>query len=531
MSEKLSQINNNWWANIVSKVKNSVVFIDDGAAECLHWNGGILKLLDGGAELILEFSTTQTISVLSQKNALTRCVFILTTPIWSDALETVELILSCRVFTECVIITSAHPTVHHLSKYGSRSSVAAMTKDDPFTSIKDQLLTSMGNKKYFIEILYIPVFTIQICSNCFLTPSYAQLFPIFSSSAGSKHLIKSYDTMAEITFDELKLETQVQLRGLAVNLDSLFDAMNIREDCFSIGCFSRILCNEIEQLYSSKLRRKKAGIRTSVIFIDRTLDLSQATSYDFETLMDKIMHLMQKLPHHQTDVQIDLSSLCFLHDSCINTDVLVSGCLSGSETQDFDTLNSAVNDRHQDCIMKINRKLVGACTKEQLNLGIASKTSRIIADTLQSKVIQFKNDVTLLSNYHCLLQHALAAVRTMNDEEKAKIDQLLGVEKGLTQMLAESQPVNIALRLAQIIKERKTRSLSMEEILLILIRVCAMKDIFRETNESEEILKAVLGDAMLHDYAELPDYLKLASNFIYKFLFDISHYLVDFVNI
>lgn len=53
---KLSQ---DAWAKIkiISNVKNAVVFIDDKAAEILHWSGGAKLFFEAGTDDIRQFSS------------------------------------------------------------------------------------------------------------------------------------------------------------------------------------------------------------------------------------------------------------------------------------------------------------------------------------------------------------------------------------------------------------------------------------------------------------------------------------------
>lgn len=46
----VSQFCDHWWTEICKKVRRAVVFLDDPSAECLHWNGGIQRLVEAGVE-------------------------------------------------------------------------------------------------------------------------------------------------------------------------------------------------------------------------------------------------------------------------------------------------------------------------------------------------------------------------------------------------------------------------------------------------------------------------------------------------
>lgn len=52
-----------WWAEACKKVKNAVVFVDNASAECLHWNGGLARLVDAGAKNVKEFSSFEVRSI------------------------------------------------------------------------------------------------------------------------------------------------------------------------------------------------------------------------------------------------------------------------------------------------------------------------------------------------------------------------------------------------------------------------------------------------------------------------------------
>ncbi|GFS61765.1 hypothetical protein NPIL_661331 [Nephila pilipes] len=44
------------WTEVMKNVKDAVVFMDDAAAECLHWHGGLKRILDSGAIFVDNFS-------------------------------------------------------------------------------------------------------------------------------------------------------------------------------------------------------------------------------------------------------------------------------------------------------------------------------------------------------------------------------------------------------------------------------------------------------------------------------------------
>lgn len=45
-----------WWAEVYNRIIGAVVFLDDASSECLHWDGGLFNLLEGGAVAVKSLS-------------------------------------------------------------------------------------------------------------------------------------------------------------------------------------------------------------------------------------------------------------------------------------------------------------------------------------------------------------------------------------------------------------------------------------------------------------------------------------------
>lgn len=68
----------------------------------------------------------------------------------------------------------------------------------------------------------------------------------------------------DLTFGNLPLESQAQIRQLAHNLNQLLQHMNGKDEIFTVGSFSRIVGTELEALNSAKTRRK---VKEMFVFI------------------------------------------------------------------------------------------------------------------------------------------------------------------------------------------------------------------------------------------------------------------------
>lgn len=60
----------------------------------------------------------------------------------------------------------------------------------------------------------------------------------------------------DLTFPNLPLESQAQVRQLVHNLNQLLQHINGKDEIFTVGSFSRIVGTELEALNSAKIRRK-----------------------------------------------------------------------------------------------------------------------------------------------------------------------------------------------------------------------------------------------------------------------------------
>ena len=54
---------------------------------------------------------------------------------------------------------------------------------------------------------------------------------------------------------------------------------------------------------------QSASNRGSVVLIDRTLDLVGPCGHNTETLADRVIQLLPRLPHHSSDVAVDMTPL------------------------------------------------------------------------------------------------------------------------------------------------------------------------------------------------------------------------------
>lgn len=56
MSVSVKEFGKAWWSEVYNRIIGAAVYLDDVSAECLHWDGGLFNLLDGGAVAVKSLS-------------------------------------------------------------------------------------------------------------------------------------------------------------------------------------------------------------------------------------------------------------------------------------------------------------------------------------------------------------------------------------------------------------------------------------------------------------------------------------------
>lgn len=301
------------WREICKKVKKAVVYIDNKAAECLHWNGGLMQMMTAGAVTVKEFSAFEN-GKPDQKKA----VFILCSPVYGTTKIILQDLIRNSSFEYCILITSAHARVHMFAKYGGhREGIEEMSL---FHSLEEEMLEWMGNMNYTVEVIYSPLFILPLTEMIFLTPPFRDIFPFtevhIPKIVELQHLqhkvthMQTHDNLSSLELTSLPLEVQITVHQLVSCLHSLFVTLEMQEDIYSLGHLSGLVASQLEALPDASNRRKTAANHCSLILIDRTLDLASVTSHNSDSLLDRILAVLPRLPGHSNDVAVNMSPIC-----------------------------------------------------------------------------------------------------------------------------------------------------------------------------------------------------------------------------
>ncbi|KZS19951.1 Sec1 family domain-containing protein [Daphnia magna] len=156
-------------------MKNAAVFLDPLACECLHWNGGAPSILDAGATCIKELSAFEAVPKNVKKG-----VFISSTAWHGTNYKILETLIRNSNLEYCVIITSAHLSVHHLFLWGSREG----NESEVLQKIEEDVLEWMGNLNYTVEVFSYPLSTLHPTRETILIPSARLTEPLLTSDLG-----------------------------------------------------------------------------------------------------------------------------------------------------------------------------------------------------------------------------------------------------------------------------------------------------------------------------------------------------------
>lgn len=282
------------WEKVLSKVKKAVVFMDDKCAEALHWCGGAAVLLEAGARNLKEFSSFEACSANEPK-----AVFVVSTLLKGRTVDIIKDIISLSHFQYCVVFTTVAHSVHLLAN----NVTTEMDGNPVFEQFEEKLCEWMGNMNYTAEVMHVPVVFAPVSQQLILTPTFAHLFPLLSPDLESINAKrpekKRFGSLVDIDMHSLPIELQLEIKSLASALSSVFEATGTREESFAVGPMSRIIAGELANHPQAKNRRKTAPNKASIIFVDRTMDLTGEIFLLFGPCCIKSFCIVQN-PNHIT---------------------------------------------------------------------------------------------------------------------------------------------------------------------------------------------------------------------------------------
>ncbi|XP_062991844.1 sec1 family domain-containing protein 2 [Elgaria multicarinata webbii] len=500
------------WEQVFAKVKRAVVFMDPACAESLHWGcGGAERLLQAGALNVKEFSSFEAGGAAEPKAA-----FVVSTLLKGRTVDIIRDIVSLSHFQYCVVFTAVSHAVHLQAHNAPSSAEVEGGGQVVFDQFEEKLCQWMGNMNYTAEVRHATLFLAPISPHLFVTPAFSLVFPLMAQDLTGINKArpekKKFANLSDIDFSSLSSELQLGIRILVSNLNSLFEYLSVREECFAVGTLSRIIAGDLANYSQAKTRRKTAQNRASVIFVDRTLDLAGAVGHHGDNLAEKILSVLPKLQGHTNDVMVNMMELTNLQNDDANCSIIAPGCLAQPNDPAAKALwESLMNLKQKEAVMEVRRHLVEAASRE--NLPIKMSMGRVTPEQLSSYILLFKKKFEALENHCGLLQIALAIVQTLKHPQSAKWDNFLAFERVLVQNIGESALPSVLKQLLPIIKSHNNRTdndYTPEDFLVLLVYIYSIVGEMKtgkELDEAEGEVKEALAQSIC-DEPELPTLLQ-----------------------
>lgn len=489
------------WEQVLAKVKWSVVYLDAACAESLHWSCGSSRLLEavkGPACNLREFEPHAIGGGAKQP----RAVFVLSSLLKGRIVDTLQDIICRSHFQHCVVVTAVSHPVHLTANHVPAAAAAELEGQQPvFEQLEEKLCEWMGNMNYTAEVLHVPLLLAPAAPHLAFTPAFATLFPLLPQDV---HVLNSarpdkrrLNSLGEVDATALTPELLLYIRCLVSGLSSLCEHLGVREECFAVGSLSRVIATDLANYAPAKNRRKTATGRASVVFVDRTLDLTGAVGHHGDNLVEKIISALPQLPGHTNDVMVNMAELTAVQAVEENQTVIAPGCLAPSNDASAKALWEALlNTKHKEAVMEVRRHLVEAASTE--NLPIKMSMGRVTPGQLMSYIQLFKNNLKALTNHCGLLQLGMATVQTLKHPQTAKWDNFLAFERLLLQSLGDSTMAGVLNQLLPMIKSSSQRTnddYSPEELLILLIYIYSVtgeSTLDKDLGDVEEKVKKAL---------------------------------------
>ncbi|KAG1667095.1 Sec1 family domain-containing protein 2 [Nymphon striatum] len=294
----------------------------------------------------------------------------------------------------------------------------------------------------------------------------------------------------ETDFFSLKNVEKSGIKMLCEILNSILESLDIREDVYTVGKFSRLTARHLDNLNVTKNRRKpsrrlcsssslllhrsyyrlksyghrsfsvsapelwnalSASIRNSsslssfktqlkaylgsLLLVDRSLDIPSAVTNSTDCLMDRIMRVLPKMPAQlEYDAVVDMSCLADSKSSRPGHSV-VPGTYSQVSTE---TCRNIIETSI------FNKPKLFVKNSIEIDKGIL-KPSKDSSDKLKKLINLFRGHKSSIQRHLGLLQQALAMTQTMQNVNNVKMDKLSSIEKLLVQSINDSETVVLEL--------------------------------------------------------------------------------------
>eukprot|EP00116_Pleurobrachia_bachei_P000362 sb/3460624/ len=290
------------WLNFVSDLEDALLVCDSAAMELAHWSITVPVLIKEHRvrhvhhvdDKVAEYrdGTASVFLLIGDPGSLTKMNNMIERWVDGDTSLVTVVSLLCPSSLR-VLCNKESPEDHYQNQLSTLDTIYPNT---------------------IFTFTTAPLSSFLFTDHTLITPSASRLFPL--TSADLRNLTSWLRSRGDTrTADSsgvgiAMLPTQLaqQIRVLTEEMTSLFDELGLVEDCYSVGCLSRILADQIVSTASRRPARRE-GEKMSLVIVDRTTDLFGVTSIDPDNAGSLLFNHSSSLFPGSNDVRVELGGL------------------------------------------------------------------------------------------------------------------------------------------------------------------------------------------------------------------------------
>ncbi|XP_022177744.1 uncharacterized protein LOC111038816 isoform X1 [Myzus persicae] len=440
------------WNEVCKYSREAAVFLDDYAAESLHWHGGCVLLYRAGAKSVKELSSFESGNPKDR-----RCLLIIGKPVDELVVAIVRDVLNNSNFRYCRFVAGCGFESYNVEELENELCKIISAKYEDGT----------------VDVMDIPISLTCLSPTLFLVP-HLQDIPLL-----------------------IENNYEVYVSKIAATLNNIFNHLNVKHDLYAVGPLS-----EAVTYHFSKIQKtlNTESSRLNVILIDRIVDMYAVTDFASSCPLDKMNMLLTRFPKTCSDIAVITEPLLEdLKYESINDQLQVPMCLAPT-LKPTPVVEWLLTKTEKNVLASIRTTLTEKCS-EPIKKTISRITPQLLETLLNDEKFNSKEYIDLKQQVLCIC----AALKSPN---LPTIELAQNIGKLLLQNISMESDTDILIQVSQLFKTRKDRKLTVEILLCILIQLYSVVDEDLVMSGEQQIdLENIVGEAFFEDFEFLPDYL------------------------
>lgn len=244
------------WNEVCKYAREAAVFLDDYAAESLHWHGGCVLLYRAGAKSVKELSSFESANPKDR-----RCLLVIGKPVDDLTVAIVQDVLNNSNFRYCRFVAGCGFETYSVEKLENELCKTISAKYEDGT----------------VDVMDIPISLTCLSPSLFLVP-HLQDIPLLIDNNYEAYVPK-----------------------IAATLNNIFNHLNVKHDLYAVGPLSEAVSHHFSKIQKTS---NPESSRVNVILIDRIVDMYAVTDFASSCPLDKINMLLPRFPNTCSDVAV-----------------------------------------------------------------------------------------------------------------------------------------------------------------------------------------------------------------------------------